>query len=124
MESTESIALNAIDEHFEEGLTEVDIERNHRVRKSKQNKKKPRPIIIKFVRYNCRYRENKEKLKNTGISITEGLTAKCMEMLNNANPVGIYLLKVNKRNTRTRCEICSKLTRRRSGVFIVNFEHI
>ena len=25
-------------------------------------------------------------------------------------PGGIYLLKVNKRNTRTRCEICSKLT--------------
>ena len=25
-------------------------------------------------------------------------------------PVGIYLLKVNNRNTRTRCEICSKLT--------------
>ena len=47
-------------------------------------------------------------------------------------PVGIYLLKVNNRNTRTRCEICSKLTVktperhqcRRSDVFIVNFEHI
>ena len=25
-------------------------------------------------------------------------------------PAGIYLLKVNRRNTRTRCEICSKLT--------------
>ena len=25
-------------------------------------------------------------------------------------PVGIYLLKVNNRNTRTSCEICSKLT--------------
>ena len=45
---------------------------------------------------------------------------------------GIYLLIVNKRNTRTRCEICSKLTikipeRRhlcRFGIFIVNFEHI
>ena len=36
-------------------------------------------------------------------------------------PAGIYLLKVNNRNTRTRCEICSKLTikmieRRYSGV--------
>ena len=39
----------------------------------------------------------------------------------------IYLLKVNNRNIRTRCEICSKLTKktpeqrqeRRSGVFIV-----
>ena len=27
-------------------------------------------------------------------------------------PAGIYLLKVNNRNTRTRCEICSKLTNR------------
>ena len=41
-------------------------------------------------------------------------------------------LKVTNRNTITRCEICSKLTIkttercywRRSGVFIVNFEHI
>ena len=47
-------------------------------------------------------------------------------------PVGIYLLKVDNKNTRAGCEICSKLAiktpeRRRwrhSGVFIVNFEHI
>ena len=44
-------------------------------------------------------------------------------------PAGIYLLKINNRNTRTRCEICSKLTIKTSercfcGVFIVNFEHI
>ena len=25
-------------------------------------------------------------------------------------PVGIYLFKFNNRNTRTRCEVCSKLT--------------
>ena len=43
---------------------------------------------------------------------------------------GIYLLKVNIRNTKTRCEICSKLTTKTQeqrlvcGVFIVNFEHI
>ena len=43
-----------------------------------------------------------------------------------------YLLKINNRNTRTRCEICSKLAIKtpercqwcRPGVFIVNFEHI
>ena len=48
------------------------------------------------------------------------------------NPAGIYLLKVNNRNTRTSCEICSKLTIKtpershwcRSNVFIVNFEYI
>ena len=46
--------------------------------------------------------------------------------------VGNYMFKVNNRNTGGRCEICYKLTikkperrqRRRSGVFIVNFEHI
>ena len=45
---------------------------------------------------------------------------------------GIYLLKVNIRNARRRCEICSKLIIktaewrhwRRSGVFIINFEDI
>ena len=48
------------------------------------------------------------------------------------NPAGMYLLKVSNRSTRARCEICSKLTIkiperrqwRRSGIFIVNFEHI
>ena len=47
-------------------------------------------------------------------------------------PAGNYMFKVNNRNTRTRCEICSKLTIkiserrhwRRSGIFVVNFKHI
>ena len=47
-------------------------------------------------------------------------------------PVGNYMFRVNNRSTRTRCEVCSKLTIktperchcRRSGVFIVNLEHI
>ena len=36
-----------------------------------------------------------------------------------------YMFKVNNRNTRKRCGICSKLTMQwiRSGVFIVNFKH-
>ena len=46
--------------------------------------------------------------------------------------VGIYMFKINNRNTGTMCEICSKLTTkipkrhqwRRSGSFIVNFEYI
>ena len=62
-------------------------------------------------------------------------------------PAGNYMFKINNRNTRTRSEICLKLTikitgstkitsgflmfsggikrdLRRSGIFIVNFEHI
>ena len=46
-------------------------------------------------------------------------------------PAGNYMFKANNKNTRTRFEICSKLTIktserrdwRRSGVFILNFEH-
>ena len=49
-----------------------------------------------------------------------------------AYSAGIYLLKVNNRNPRATCEICSKLTiktpqRRhwcRSVVFIINFEQV
>ena len=45
------------------------------------------------------------------------------------NEVDIYMFKVNKETSRTRCEICPiKAPKRssffRSGVFIVNFEHI
>ena len=34
------------------------------------------------------------------------------------SPAGNYMFKINNRNTRTKCEICSKLT------IIVNFQHI
>ena len=47
-------------------------------------------------------------------------------------PAGIYPPKINYRNTKTSCEICSKLSiktpeqrqRRHSVVFITNFGHI
>ena len=55
-------------------------------------------------------------------------------IMNGSHPVGIYLLKVNNRNTRTRCEMCSKLTIKTfdiwtyftpcSRVSIVNFKHV
>ena len=38
-------------------------------------------------------------------------------------PATIFLFKSNNRNTRERCEICSKLINTRT-TFIVNFEHI
>ena len=52
--------------------------------------------------------------------------------LKTTNPAGNYMFKVNNRNTRTRFEICLKLTRktlerrywRRSGDFIIYFEHV
>ena len=63
---------------------------------------------------------------------TRSLTGFCMVATLVLRPAGIYLFKVDNGNTRTRCEICSKLTIktperrdwRRSSVCIVNFEHI
>ena len=46
------------------------------------------------------------KIKQISTSI---IVEKGMRM-ERPGPVSIYLLKVNNRNTRTRCEICSKLT--------------
>ena len=42
---------------------------------------------------------------------------------------GIYMLKVNNRNTRTRCEICFKLTKKTLSTYftlcsIVNVEYV
>ena len=64
--------------------------------------------------------------------ISGEIEVKCPSSPRYRKPADIYLLKVNNRNTREKCEICSKLTIkipeqrqwRRSGIFIVNFEHI
>ena len=58
--------------------------------------------------------------------------ASALSRVTSSTPAGIYLLKVNNRNTRKRCKMCSKLkikkterrNWRRSGVFIVKFEHM
>ena len=57
---------------------------------------------------------------------------KQQDFTSRSNPAGNYMFKVNNRNTRTRCEICSKLTIKtpercqwdRSRDFIVKLEHI
>ena len=50
-------------------------------------------------------------------------------MAEKANPTNNYLYKVNNKNKREGCEICSKLTpercqRRRSGVIVDSFGYI
>ena len=64
------------------------------------------------------------------IILFDSLREKLPESNKLIHPASIYLFKVNNKNTRKKYEICSKLTiktperQRRSGVFIVNFEHI
>ena len=65
-------------------------------------------IIPKTIkkRSNKNYSPTKVKSQNllTNISYNR------LKRIDFDNPAGIYLLKVNNRNTRTRCVICSKLT--------------
>ena len=73
-------------EHLELELTEKELDRTHRIGNPKSGNKRPRPIIVKFARYNTRRKVflNKKRLKNTGISITESLTKHSMEFLKKA----------------------------------------
>ena len=47
---------------------------------------------------------------NRSIPTVDLNSRQSVELLINGNPAGICICKINNRNTRTRCEICSKLT--------------
>ena len=69
---------------IDETIKPDDIDRLHRLGKPKSSKiAKPPPTIVNFVRCNTfnRIYRNKKKLKGTGISMTEILTAKRINML-------------------------------------------
>ena len=84
-ENTDVLAMEVIETKMDIKITDNDIDRTHRIRKPKNNGK-PRPVIIKFVRYNDRKKifSSKKLLKDSGVSITESLTAFRMKKLNNA----------------------------------------
>ena len=84
-ENTNDLAMGAIDTKMDIKITANDIDRTHRIGKLKSNGK-PRPVIIKFVRYNDRKKvfSSKKFLKDSGVSITESLTAFRMKKLPNA----------------------------------------
>ena len=85
-----------------------------------------------FLCYRLRTRANTKKNSVTGVFLEFYHKPKRSSSFRLFYPANIYLFKVNNRNTRKRCETCSKLTiktpeRRQwrcSGVFIVNFERI
>ena len=87
VEDTDEKIINTLQQSMDEIIKSEDIDRSHRLDKPKSSKNaKPRPIIVKFVRYNtCNriYRNNKN-LKGTGISVMESLTAKWISMLEKA----------------------------------------
>ena len=60
---------------MDEEITHQDIDRSHRLGNRKLGKNKPRPIIIKFLRYvSAKIFKNKIKLQRKRISVKESLT--------------------------------------------------
>ena len=85
-ENTDKLVLNIINNDLEIDLTEIAIDRTHRIGDPKKKKKKVRPIIVKFVRYYDQKQvfSKKKHLKGKGISITECLTSFRMKKLEEA----------------------------------------
>ena len=85
-ENTDQQAIDFINDSLDIKINEIDIDRSHRIGRYDKAKKKARPIIVKFARYSVRGRvfQEKRKLKGTGESITESLTAKRIGQLNDA----------------------------------------
>ena len=84
-ENTDEIVVNTIIDKMGEEIQDIDLDRTHRIGKPKEDGKS-RPIIIKFARYNTRSKvfSNKKKLKGSGVSITESLTARRISELKKA----------------------------------------
>ena len=76
-EDTDKLVLNIISNDLEIDLTEIAIDRTHRIGDPKKKKKKVWPIIVKFARYYYRKQvfSKKKHLKGKSISITESLTS-------------------------------------------------
>ena len=85
-EDTDEMVLDVINNKLNIEMSEISIDRSHRLGKRKGPGQKPRAIIVKFTRYKDRHHvfRNKKLLKGTGISVTESLTLKRMEHLKKA----------------------------------------
>ena len=82
-EDTDSIIICMVKEEMDIEIMPNDLDRSHHIGNLKP-KKKERPIIVKFVRYNLRHNifKNKKLLKAKGVFITESLTKDRMAKLN------------------------------------------
>ena len=83
-ENMDSLVTENIKNYTGIELSDLDINRSHRLGKPKPNK--PRPIIVKFTRYNIRSKtfSSKKTFKGSNISLTESLAQKRVDILNEA----------------------------------------
>ena len=75
-ENTDALVINFLKSELNLSLTERDLDRSHRLGNRDESKKRPRPIIIKFLRHNDKQLiySKKKLLKNKPFLITESLT--------------------------------------------------
>ena len=82
-EDTDEMVLDVINNKLNIEMSQISIDRSHRLGKRKGPGQKPRAIIVKFTRYKGRHHvfRNQKLLKRASISVTESLTLKRMEHL-------------------------------------------
>ena len=80
-EETDNVFIESVANHLKVKFQPSDLDRSHRLGAEKPDR--PRPIIVKFARYNQRILafKNKKMLKGTDLMITESLTRKRVVML-------------------------------------------
>ena len=85
-EDTDEMVLDVINNKLNIEMSQISIERSHRLGKRKGRGQKPRAVIGKSTRYKDRHHvfRKKKLLKGTGFSVTESLTLKRMEHLKKA----------------------------------------
>ena len=79
-EDTDEMVLDVINNKLNIEMSEISIDRSHRLGKRKGPGQKPQAIIVKFTLYKDRHHvfRSKKLLKGTGISVTKSLTLKRM----------------------------------------------
>ena len=89
--NTDEVIINVL-HVMDEEITHQDIDRSHHLGDRKLDKNNPRPIVIKFPRYNVRAKifKKKRKLEEKRINITESLTKTRMENLQKAREEHIF----------------------------------
>ena len=82
-ENTDELVKIFCKENLNFEITNYDLDRSHRLKKSSNAKDRPAPIIAKFVQHNVKaYLYNRKKcLKGTGYLMTESITKERMELI-------------------------------------------
>ena len=85
--STDDRVLKLFRDELNEDVLLADLDRTHRIGKKSDSSSKPRPVIVKFARYNIRgkiFKSKKKTLKGKNISIRESFTKYRTSVLNEA----------------------------------------